>query len=121
MIRSSSQPVLKTTKEPTVYAEPKRSRPNLVMDPLTEDLDVESHKNFNLINNFRYCGKALIDRIVGGDKAVVNQFPWSALLQYRSTDPFQNRKNFQCGGSLITERYVLTGKASSKLYCYEHY
>lgn len=103
----------KVTEGPTIYYEPEVSRSNFLVDPVTEDLDVESHKNFNLINNIRYCGKATIDRIVGGEKAVVNQFPWLALLQYRSTDSSRNRMDFQCGGSLISERYVLTGKTST--------
>lgn len=39
-------------------------------------------------------------RIVGGDKAKVNEFPWMARLSYFN--------RFYCGGMLINDRYVLT-------------
>lgn len=69
---------------------------------------IESHENFNLINN-RFCGKSSpADRIVGGNLAVVNQFPWLVLLEYRSKDD-EKKQSFKCGGTLITEKYVLTG------------
>lgn len=70
--------------------------------------NAESHKNYNLINSIRFCGKAMIDRIVGGEKAMVNQFPWLVLLEYRSTGD-EKFKSFECGGSLISDQYVLTG------------
>lgn len=71
----------------------------------------ESHANFNLINN-RFCGKSSpADRIVGGSLAVVNQFPWLVLLEYRSKDD-EKKQSFKCGGTLISEKYVLTGKHS---------
>ncbi|XP_053698575.1 trypsin-1-like [Sabethes cyaneus] len=47
------------------------------------------------------CGVSLVtSRIVGGIKADINEFPWMAMLLYRGT--------FYCGGSLISDRYVLT-------------
>lgn len=58
--------------------------------------------------NSKYCGNSLSDRIVGGEKAKVMEFPWLVLLQYRSKDD-EEVVSFKCGGSLITERYVLTG------------
>lgn len=39
-------------------------------------------------------------RIVGGEKAKVNEFPWMARLSYFN--------RFYCGGMLINDRYVLT-------------
>lgn len=66
------------------------------------------HRNINLIN-LKTCGYSIVDRIVGGTAARVKEFPWLALLQYRSTydDEFLS---FKCAGSLIAERYILTGK-----------
>lgn len=51
------------------------------------------------------CGLHLSDRIVGGERAKLEEYPWMALIQHR-------RKNgdlkFHCGGALISTRYVLT-------------
>lgn len=47
------------------------------------------------------CGVSLVtSRIVGGVVADINEFPWMAMLHYRGT--------FYCGGTLISDRYVLT-------------
>ncbi|KAL3276738.1 hypothetical protein HHI36_012108 [Cryptolaemus montrouzieri] len=51
------------------------------------------------------CGTQTPDKILGGQATAPDEFPWMALLQY-------HRKNgetpFSCGGSLISDRYVLT-------------
>ncbi|KAL9705720.1 hypothetical protein quinque_009238 [Culex quinquefasciatus] len=47
------------------------------------------------------CGKYSADRILHGQEAQLSQFPWMALL-INSTD------NVCCGGTLISERFVLT-------------
>ncbi|CAH1389349.1 unnamed protein product [Nezara viridula] len=55
------------------------------------------------------CGKTYVNqqpRIVGGQPAELGAWPWIALLGYRtknSPGPY-----WQCGGSLISERYVIT-------------
>lgn len=47
------------------------------------------------------CGERNeVSRIVGGDEAGTNEFPWMARLSYF--------KRFYCGGMLINDRYVLT-------------
>uniref|UniRef100_A0A182QYZ9 Peptidase S1 domain-containing protein n=1 Tax=Anopheles farauti TaxID=69004 RepID=A0A182QYZ9_9DIPT len=47
------------------------------------------------------CGRTnRLTRIVGGQETQVNQYPWMAMLQYSGT--------FYCGGSLISDRHVLT-------------
>ncbi|XP_052869395.1 trypsin-1-like [Anopheles cruzii] len=47
------------------------------------------------------CGRTnRLTRIVGGMETKVNQYPWMALLKYGGT--------FYCGGSLISDRHVLT-------------
>jgi hypothetical protein len=35
-----------------------------------------------LLPNFSTCGGSTIDRIVGGDRTKVDEFPWMALIQY---------------------------------------
>ncbi|XP_001845720.2 trypsin-1 [Culex quinquefasciatus] len=47
------------------------------------------------------CGRTnKATRIVGGTETAVNQYPWMTMLQYGGT--------FYCGGSLISDRHVLT-------------
>lgn len=45
-------------------------------------------------------------RIVGGETTEIGEFPWMALLRYRNLDGTD--AGFQCGGTLINNRYVLT-------------
>ena len=47
-------------------------------------------------------------RIVGGNEAQLSEFPWLALLEYRSIDA-EAFKTFRCSGTLISPQYVLTG------------
>lgn len=45
------------------------------------------------------------DRIVGGNKTNLNDFPWMGLIKYKIG---RNQFSFECGASLINKRYVLT-------------
>jgi gram-positive specific serine protease len=56
--------------------------------------------------NSQDCGPCQEDRIKGGKKAKVGQFPWMALLIYQDTDT--KKISYGCGGSLITPSFVLT-------------
>lgn len=51
------------------------------------------------------CGSTLQDKIYGGERAKITDFPWMVLLQYSKPN---NRKGFHCGGVLINDQYVLT-------------
>lgn len=52
------------------------------------------------------CGfESLYRRILGGMEASLEDFPWYALLEYRRNN---GSRVFNCGGSLINSRYVLT-------------
>ncbi|XP_055523204.1 CLIP domain-containing serine protease B10 [Wyeomyia smithii] len=52
------------------------------------------------------CGTdILVDKIYGGDDTLLEEYPWYALLEYITK---KNERAFQCGGSLISKRYVLT-------------
>ncbi|XP_053698577.1 trypsin-1-like, partial [Sabethes cyaneus] len=47
------------------------------------------------------CGRTnQVNRIVGGMETRVNQYPWMAILKYGDS--------FYCGGTLITDRHVMT-------------
>lgn len=52
-----------------------------------------------------HCGKPLSDRLIGGMQSQLDEFPWTALIEYRKPN---NETKFVCGGSLINSRYVLT-------------
>lgn len=54
------------------------------------------------------CGmsNATHSRVVGGLPAQVNAWPWIALVGYRTA--FDANPRFLCGGTLITQRHVVT-------------
>lgn len=52
------------------------------------------------------CGfDTLADRIFGGSDTTLEEFPWFALLNYITKKGIHE---FECGGTLINRRYVLT-------------
>ncbi|XP_022120271.2 phenoloxidase-activating enzyme 1 isoform X2 [Pieris rapae] len=51
------------------------------------------------------CGIERSDRIFGGIIADLDEFPWMALLGYRTKN---DKVTYQCGGVLFNHRYVLT-------------
>uniref|UniRef100_A0A182MYN1 Peptidase S1 domain-containing protein n=1 Tax=Anopheles dirus TaxID=7168 RepID=A0A182MYN1_9DIPT len=56
--------------------------------------------------NAEQCGIQMQDRIVGGQIAAIDQYPWMALLQY--INHRKGTKRFACGGALISQRFVLS-------------
>ncbi|KXJ84501.1 CLIP domain-containing serine protease B4 [Aedes albopictus] len=52
------------------------------------------------------CGVNLADRILGGTNTAINAYPWAALLIAKPI--FGSRIMYACGGSLISDRFVLT-------------
>ncbi|EAT32410.1 AAEL015432-PA [Aedes aegypti] len=52
------------------------------------------------------CGVNLADRILGGTKTAINAYPWAALLIAKPI--FSSKVMYACGGSLISDRFVLT-------------
>lgn len=52
-----------------------------------------------------HCGVPLSDRLIGGLQTQLDDFQWTALIQYRKPN---GQTGFQCGGSLINSRYALT-------------
>lgn len=51
------------------------------------------------------CGVDFQDRIVGGQRTALDEFPWTGLIQYRKPSGLYG---FHCGASLINSRYVVT-------------
>ncbi|KAK6638911.1 hypothetical protein RUM43_007181 [Polyplax serrata] len=70
-----------------------RSEGNVSENVTSNSLSVES------------CGLQVPRRIIGGTTTDIDEFPWLALLQYS----YPNGKiSHECGGVLISKRYVLT-------------
>ncbi|XP_077283142.1 ovochymase-like [Arctopsyche grandis] len=60
----------------------------------------------DLLPKFDECGEAPgADRIYNGQITDIDEFPWMALLGYRRRN---GTRTFECGGVLISKRYVLT-------------
>ncbi|KAL0100211.1 hypothetical protein PUN28_019557 [Cardiocondyla obscurior] len=50
------------------------------------------------------CGSDLVQKLLGGERTDLDEFPWMALLEYQKP----NGRSTACGGVLISKRYVLT-------------
>ncbi|KAL4715946.1 hypothetical protein ACJJTC_013246 [Scirpophaga incertulas] len=57
-----------------------------------------------LLPTLKQCGTQHDDRIVGGTRVEIDEFPWMALLRYDKPRGW----GFYCGGVLISHKYVLT-------------
>lgn len=82
-----------------------RPTPN-IEEPITPDNNY-ANLQYYLSNNTLLptdCGKELSQRIFGGEKTDLDEFPWMALLEYATP----NGKRTACGGVLISRRYVVT-------------
>ncbi|XP_020715538.1 chymotrypsinogen A-like [Ceratitis capitata] len=64
------------------------------------DLNQINPEGLSLLNKNK-CGCISDTRIGNGVNAVLGEFPWMAILLYANRTPF-------CGGSIITDRYILT-------------
>ncbi|KAL0869174.1 hypothetical protein ABMA27_007460 [Loxostege sticticalis] len=64
--------------------------------------DIEGHRNLRLLSED--CGIVDSDRIFGGNRTRLYELPWMVLLSYNSPRGLK----LSCGGTLISERYVLT-------------
>lgn len=79
--------------------------PTVATTPPRMNVEISDHPNLHLINH-KKCGHALTDKIMKGTKATVGEYPWMALLRYKSN--VDDILTFNCGGSLISEKHVLT-------------
>lgn len=66
--------------------------------------DVSTHRNLNLLPD--NCGLPFNNnRITGGNKTELFEFPWMALLSYQIGG---GGVDFRCGGTVISPWYILT-------------
>ncbi|XP_020811363.1 melanization protease 1 [Drosophila serrata] len=68
------------------------------------DINSYSRQGLQYLNSFTNCGNKGNPKVSGGIQARLGEFPWMALLKYRS----DSQRPFFCGGSLISDRHVLT-------------
>lgn len=54
------------------------------------------------------CGIANSDRIIGGKNASLGSYPWLARVGYIKKDEMDKDATFRCGGSVITEQFIIT-------------
>lgn len=73
-----------------------------LIKPLTEE---EENQKVGLLPDLLTCGIQSSNRIYGGEKAELDEYPWMALLEYEKAN---RQHGFYCGGVLISKRYVLT-------------
>lgn len=66
--------------------------------------DVTNHPNLPLLDH-NLCGPVSQEKIFGGNRTRIFDFPWMVLLAYNTGKQIPE---FKCGGSLISKRYVLT-------------
>lgn len=59
----------------------------------------------DLLPGTETCGLGSQDRIYGGEKTQLGEYPWMALIEYLKPN---GQKGFYCGGVLISKRYILT-------------
>ncbi|XP_055638364.1 CLIP domain-containing serine protease B4-like isoform X2 [Toxorhynchites rutilus septentrionalis] len=88
--------------------EPSGSPPQIV--PMINSTESDSRPSFpnklKLLPSAPACGVHYSNRIVGGERTEITQFPWMALVQHY--DQRYDEYAFHCGGSLINELYVVT-------------
>ncbi|RZC14238.1 uncharacterized protein BDFB_008011, partial [Asbolus verrucosus] len=75
------------------------------LHPQTENNNYESVAKSSLLPDSKNCGIYEEDRMYRGEDAAEDEYPWNALLKYKTED---GKKEFYCAGVLISERYILT-------------
>jgi len=70
---------------------------------LTVNLLIAFYKRYFIICGLSVCGlQNKDDRIVGGQDAKMNEFPWQVAIVFAGT------RSPKCGGAIINDRFVLT-------------
>ncbi|EDW15515.2 uncharacterized protein Dmoj_GI24876 [Drosophila mojavensis] len=73
--------------------------------PVTTVRPIANKTDTSLLPLPGQCGNILSNRIYGGVKTKIDEFPWMALIEYTKGS---GSKGHHCGGSLISTRYVVT-------------
>lgn len=100
---TGTQPVPQPVPRPVPRPVP-QPMPLANQDDMPEPPDVTNHPNLRLLDH-NECGHIIADKLIGGNKTGVFEFPWMALIAY---DTGRRVHEFRCGGTVISSRYVLT-------------
>ncbi|KOC63286.1 Serine protease easter [Habropoda laboriosa] len=73
------------------------------MSGIPDPPDVTNHPNLPLLSH-DVCGPVTQQKIFGGNKTGVFDFPWMAMLLHDNG----RETRYRCGGTLINKRYILT-------------
>lgn len=65
--------------------------------------DVTNHPNLRILDH-QVCGPITQEKLIGGNKTGVIEYPWMALIAYETGRGLE----FRCGGTVISQRYILT-------------
>ncbi|XP_036333427.1 phenoloxidase-activating factor 3-like [Rhagoletis pomonella] len=100
-----------TTTTTTATTTTPTATPTAAAFPSRNDNDEEKNSNSLTMENLHpdglallnkhKCGKVLDDRVANGEDVAFGEFPWVAMLLYGEKQPL-------CGGSVITDRFILT-------------
>ncbi|XP_017004404.2 serine protease grass-like [Drosophila takahashii] len=90
----------KTTPQSSTNQESQRK----VVRSVRRNLNQYDQQGLQLLNSVTNCGNKGNPKVSGGGTAKPGEFPWVALLKYK----INADRPFLCGGSLISERHVLT-------------
>ncbi|XP_055676500.1 CLIP domain-containing serine protease B8-like [Lutzomyia longipalpis] len=91
--------------------EEKYENPAIENDPSTKKerahtVSFETRFGGDELPTLKECGNFLGNKIIGGEIAGIDDYPWTALLVYESSAG--SKPQFGCGGGLISRNYVLT-------------
>ncbi|XP_064086388.1 mucin-5AC-like isoform X2 [Macrobrachium nipponense] len=92
---TTTSPTTTTTTSPTTTTTTSPTTTTTTTTVSTTTLPPLSHPD---------CGITNRDRIVNGQSATANEYPWQSFLEVKWSDG----KNQLCGGSLITKQWILT-------------
>ncbi|XP_070152531.1 ovochymase [Polyergus mexicanus] len=100
----------RTTLRPTLSTIITLSLPTTTKRTMEQEIDVSSppdvtnHPNLRLLD-LQKCGPVIQQKVYGGNKTGVFDFPWMALIAYDTGKP---NPEFRCGGTVISDRFILT-------------
>ncbi|XP_050544574.1 venom protease-like [Daktulosphaira vitifoliae] len=78
---------------------------------ITENVSMNKSESYSKLPSTSSCGRITSSpkfRIIGGHPAELGNWPWIAALGYKTINETNNRIDWLCGGTLISDRYVVT-------------
>ncbi|KAM8706496.1 hypothetical protein ACLKA7_010720 [Drosophila subpalustris] len=80
-----------------------KSKSPVTIRQATQNLNRIDPRGMEVLNSVKDCGKKSNIKLSNGEVTKIGEFPWLVLLKYQTSG-----RPFLCGGSLITDRFVLT-------------